>query len=79
MSPGTRRLPGAWCLVRIRLGHDLEVEVRDDGAGLPDGWRAGVGIASMRERVAELGGDVVVAPVAPARDQDYCSPAPWGE
>jgi signal transduction histidine kinase len=53
------------CLVRIRLGHNLEVEVSDDGAGLPDGWRAGVGIASMRERVAELGGDVVIAPVTP--------------
>jgi signal transduction histidine kinase len=51
--------------VRIRLGHNLEVEVSDDGAGLPDGWRAGVGIASMRERVAELGGDVVIAPVTP--------------
>ena len=60
-----RHAQATWCLVRIRLGHDLEVEVSDDGAGLPDGWRAGVGIASMRERVAELGGDVVIAPVTP--------------
>jgi len=53
------------CLVRIRLDHGLDVEVRDDGVGLPDGWRTGVGIASMRERVAELGGDLVIEPYLP--------------
>ena len=37
----------------------------DDGAGLPEGWRSGVGIASMRERVAELGGDLVIEPNVP--------------
>ena len=34
----------------------LELEVRDDGDGLPDALRAGVGLSSMRERAAELGG-----------------------
>jgi two-component system, NarL family, sensor kinase len=53
------------CLVRIRLDHGLQVEVRDDGLGLPEGWRTGVGIASMRERVAELGGDLVIEPSLP--------------
>ena len=53
------------CSVRIRLDHDLDVEVRDDGVGLPEGWRSGVGIASMRERVTELGGDLVIEPVVP--------------
>ena len=37
----------------------------DDGVGLPDGWRAGVGIASMRERVAELSGELVIEPSLP--------------
>lgn len=34
----------------------LEVHVRDDGGGLPAGLTPGVGLASMRERAAELGG-----------------------
>ncbi|WP_101788113.1 sensor histidine kinase [Nonomuraea indica] len=38
----------------------LRVLVEDDGRGLPDGHRAGVGLGSMRERAAELGGVCVV-------------------
>ena len=53
------------CSVRIQLDHGLEVDVRDDGVGLPEGWRTGVGIASMRERVAELGGTLVIEPGLP--------------
>jgi len=34
----------------------LRVEIRDDGVGLPPQHRAGVGLASMRERAEELGG-----------------------
>lgn len=34
----------------------LDVEITDDGTGLPVGGRAGVGLTSMRERTAELGG-----------------------
>ena len=56
----TRHAHATRCSVRIRLKHDLDVEVRDDGVGLPEGWRAGVGIASMRERVTELGGHLVI-------------------
>jgi signal transduction histidine kinase len=46
------------CEVLIRLNQGLTVEVCDDGVGFPEGWRAGVGITAMRERVAELGGDL---------------------
>jgi len=38
----------------------LEVTVLDDGTGLPRSRRAGVGLASMRERATELGGTCVV-------------------
>ncbi|HET9492649.1 MAG TPA: GAF domain-containing sensor histidine kinase [Chloroflexia bacterium] len=44
------------CTVRLTLNDGLDVEVRDDGAGLPAGSRAGVGLTSMRERTSELGG-----------------------
>jgi signal transduction histidine kinase len=46
----------------VRLSHEngervrLVVSVRDDGVGLAEGAPAGVGLASMRERAAELGG-----------------------
>jgi signal transduction histidine kinase len=52
------------CGVRLRLGDMLEVEIRDDGIGLPASRRAGVGLTSMRERTAELGGtcEIVSAP-----------------
>jgi two-component system NarL family sensor kinase len=37
-------------------GTGLRIEVRDDGTGPADGWQPGVGITSMCERAAELGG-----------------------
>lgn len=51
------------CQVRLTLTRGLELEVRDDGTGLPDGYRAGVGLTSMRERAAELGGTCDIRPV----------------
>jgi signal transduction histidine kinase len=59
------------CSVRIRLDQDLNVEVRDDGVGLPQGWRSGVGVASMRERVTELGGDLLIERVFPHGTRIY--------
>src|SRR6266540_733546 len=44
------------CTVCLTLGDALIVTIRDDGVGLPPGGRAGVGLTSMRERTAELGG-----------------------
>jgi signal transduction histidine kinase len=62
----TRHALATKCSVRIRLiDNYLDVVVRDDGVGLPEGWRAGVGISSMRERVAELGGELVIEPALP--------------
>lgn len=42
--------------VRFKVNHWLEIEVTDDGVGLPEVNSPGVGITSMRERTAELGG-----------------------
>lgn len=50
------------CEVSLRLADALVLTVRDDGTGLRENWRAGVGTSSMAERAAELGGDVRVGP-----------------
>ncbi len=50
------------CLVRLELNGALNVEIRDDGVGLPAGGRqnGGLGLLSMRERAVELGGTCVI-------------------
>ncbi len=45
-------------------GTTFQVEIEDDGAGLPAGLRAGVGLRSMRERAEELGGTLHIGPRA---------------
>ena len=45
------------CRVRIGVKDDgLLIEVSDDGIGIDEVWRLGVGLTSMRERAEELGG-----------------------
>ncbi len=71
------------CIVRLVLEHDLVLEVRDDGCGLPPGGRAGVGLSSMRERAEELGGTCQIESVPgegtrvrarlPVRQEALCS------
>jgi signal transduction histidine kinase len=48
------------CVLRLSLNGALEVEVTDDGVGAGASWLPGVGLASMRERAAELGGTLLV-------------------
>ncbi|HET7702056.1 MAG TPA: histidine kinase [Candidatus Limnocylindrales bacterium] len=48
------------CRVRLELaGDELRIEVLDDGIGMRD-EATGVGLRSMRERAAEVGGDVMI-------------------
>jgi signal transduction histidine kinase len=44
------------CQVELTCDDSVRLSIRDDGSGLPDGYRAGVGLSSMQERAAELGG-----------------------
>jgi signal transduction histidine kinase len=49
------------CAIRFSLSQNgsntiLQIEIQDDGIGLPPDLRAGVGLRSMRERAEELGG-----------------------
>ncbi len=48
------------CRVSLVVNGALQLEIQDDGAGFPETYRAGVGLTSMRERAAELGGTLVI-------------------
>ncbi|MEO9139534.1 MAG: sensor histidine kinase [Jatrophihabitans sp.] len=48
------------CSVHLQRGVALRVEVIDDGVGFPDAIGRGVGVGSMRERAAQLGGSLVI-------------------
>jgi signal transduction histidine kinase len=45
------------CVVRLALDGDVQLEIADNGVGLPLALRSGVGLQSMRERAEELGGE----------------------
>src|SRR5690606_22308825 len=50
-----------YCHILIKIAtHALLVEISDDGKGLPSNNHAGIGLTSMRERAAELGGECVI-------------------
>jgi signal transduction histidine kinase len=50
------------CQIRLTLKDLLDLEVCDDGRGLPPRPRPGAGLSTMRERAAELGGTCTIAP-----------------
>jgi signal transduction histidine kinase len=50
------------CAIRLALRDGgLELSILDDGRGLPEAIVAGVGLRSMRERAAELGGSLALS------------------
>ena len=61
INNAARHAHASRCRVRLSAGEALEVEVVDDGSGWQAGARAGVGLASMRERAEELGGTLVLS------------------
>jgi signal transduction histidine kinase len=57
ITNAVRHAHASECRVRLAAASQvLEIEVEDNGAGLPAGHAAGDGLASLRERTAELGG-----------------------
>jgi len=48
------------CTIRFANHNGLEVEINDDGIGLPPNITHGVGLRSMQERAEELGGSCVI-------------------
>ncbi|USX48881.1 sensor histidine kinase [Lentzea sp. HUAS12] len=53
------------CVITVRADGDLVVEIVDDGRGVAADSKPGVGLDSMRERCAELGGSCTVGPAEP--------------
>jgi signal transduction histidine kinase len=65
MTNAVRHSGGRTCTVCIEAGaRDVVLEVRDDGGGLDPHRTPGVGLRSMHERAAELGGDCRVRSLA---------------
>ena len=67
MTNVARQARASNCRVRVTLNEEagaLIVEVEDDGRGIGEADKAGVGMSSMRERAEELGGRCVVGPSA---------------
>ncbi len=62
LTNAVRHAEASTCTVRLELDRGLRLEVRDDGIGLPLERHTGVGILSMQERAAELGGWCRVEP-----------------
>jgi signal transduction histidine kinase len=56
----TRHAHAANCTIHLELTGALTIEIVDDGIGLPTEHRIGIGLSSMRERAAELGGNCVI-------------------
>jgi signal transduction histidine kinase len=54
------------CRICLSLSDILCLEIVDDGLGLPQDYRASVGMTSMRERAAELGGSCVMEAAIPS-------------
>ena len=48
------------CTVRLAVDDEVTLEVVDDGTGISAERSAGVGLSSMHERAAELGGSCTV-------------------
>jgi signal transduction histidine kinase len=53
------------CSLCLAVTDHVELDIIDDGIGIPHRHPAGVGLTTMCERAAELGGATVIASVVP--------------
>jgi signal transduction histidine kinase len=66
MTNVARHAQASSCCVSLAIDEAtgvLELEVIDDGVGMPEDRRGGVGTTSMRERAEELGGTLTIEPI----------------
>lgn len=57
------------CHIRLLLEDALQIEVNDDGIGIEEADRIGVGLTSMCERAEELGGTFTIKKASPCGTQ----------
>lgn len=50
------------CDVELSFNHEMHILIQDNGIGMANEFRSGIGTLSMRERAAELGGACVIEP-----------------
>jgi signal transduction histidine kinase len=78
----SRHARASACTVRLACTESpsraLTIEVTDDGVGLPDRPEHGVGLSSMRERAAELGGECEIVRSSPSGTRVFAR-LPLGE
>ena len=60
-----RHAAASSCRLRLVVDDHVDIDVTDDGVGIAPSQRAGVGMATMRERATELGGTLAVVAVLP--------------
>jgi hypothetical protein len=60
LSNTLRYAEASLCTVRLIADGSLHLEVHDNGRGLPEAITHGVGLGSMAERAAELGGSCMI-------------------
>lgn len=66
LNNAMRHAHATCCVVRFQMEEDtLVISIQDDGVGMPQEYRAGVGLRSMRARAQEIGGQLRVDSVQP--------------
>jgi signal transduction histidine kinase len=53
------------CSLSLAVTDHVELDITDDGIGIRHRPPAGVGLTTMRERAAELGGRTAIASITP--------------
>ncbi len=62
LANAARHAHARTCRIDLWIDDALHLLITDDGIGLPEKYRSGVGLLSMRERAEELGGSCNIAP-----------------
>jgi signal transduction histidine kinase len=66
ITNAARHSSATTCAIAINLNGALEIDIHDNGTSVTP-WRPGVGMSSMRERAAELGGLCEIGPDSDGR------------